>query len=256
MIVDLERSWSKYARCAGMDTDIFFTDHAEAALHSPSRKVQAAWDKAKMICRDCPVRVQCARDHLGEKDGVWGGLDPAQRYKLRYKHGQNIHRLEGPVKEEYARLAKELREGYSPNDIARIMGVSPKVVRYLLDWTNDGNPSVEEVVEGEPEQVATVTEIPRKPVPWPSKPPLDGDAWVRYGRVVVRGYYLGETEDGEWVFLKVPLSKEYSSAWFKVADVKLIRDMPKVVRQRGGETSRIYGTPISTRKPEPGAKAG
>lgn len=232
-----------------MDTDIFFTDHAEAALKTPSRKVQAAWDRAKMICRDCPVRVQCARDHLGEKDGVWGGLDPAQRYALRYRHGQNVHRLTGPVKTEYASLAKELRATYGPNDISRIMGVSPKVVRYLLEWEAEEVPAEE---QGEPEEIASVTEITKptaKPVAWPPKPPLDGDAWVRYGRVVVRGFYLGETEDGAWMLMKVPLSKEYSSAWFKSEDVRLVRPVAKVVRRRAGGVSRIYGTPIST-KPE------
>lgn len=255
MIVDLDREWIKHARCAGMDPEIFFTDHAEAALQHPTRKVQAAWNKAKMICRECPVRLQCARDHLGEKEGVWGGLDPAQRYALRYRHGQNVHRLSGPVKEEYARLAQELRHTYGPNDIGRIMGVSPKVVRYLLDW----EPEETEAPEGEPEQVASVTEITAveaKPVEWPSKAPAEGDAWIWYGRTVIHGFYLGETEDGEWLFMRAALSKEYSTAWFKRADVKLLRDMPKVIKHRAGETSRIYGTPISTRKPEARAAAG
>jgi hypothetical protein len=205
------------------------------------------------------VRVECARDNLGEKEGVWGGLDPAQRYALRYRHGQNVHRLTGPLKKSYADLARELRVTYGPNDISRIMGISPKVVRYLLAWEPSEEETEAPVASEEAEEVASVTEITERasrPVPFPAKPPVDGDAWVRYGRVVIRGFYLGETEDGEWFLMKVPLSKEYSAAWFKRADVKPVRDIAKVIKHRAGETSRIYGTTISNRKSEARAEAG
>lgn len=135
MIVDLTRRWLPRAKCAGMGTDTFFTDHSPGALTAPGPKLQAAWDKAKKICSECPVWKECARDCLGEQEGVWGGLDPAQRYQIRYNHGVKVRALSGPLKVEYAKLAYDLNEdGYPWYEVARIIGVSQQVARYLSHW--------------------------------------------------------------------------------------------------------------------------
>lgn len=38
---------------------------------------------AKALCRDCPLRLQCLEAGMEEEFGVWGGLDPAQRRRIR-----------------------------------------------------------------------------------------------------------------------------------------------------------------------------
>lgn len=134
MIVDLSRKWLPLARCKGMDVEGFFAPHA-ANLKTPSRKLRKAWDEAKAVCAQCPVQHACARDHLGEIDGIWGGLDPLQRKELRWTHSQRIKRMDGPLKEEYARLAWSLHEQqYTVVDIARIIGIGRNTASYLCDW--------------------------------------------------------------------------------------------------------------------------
>lgn len=134
MIIDLARRWTPRARCAGMDVEGFFVSHAPN-LRNPSRKLRLAWEEAKAVCEQCPVKRQCARDHLGEIEGVWGGLDPLQRKDLRALHSQRVKRLTGPLKDEYARLAWHLHErGYTIVDIGRIVGIGRNTASHLCDW--------------------------------------------------------------------------------------------------------------------------
>jgi WhiB family transcriptional regulator, redox-sensing transcriptional regulator len=69
-------NWQELAKCRGADVEIFF---------EPS-----TFDIAKMICKDCPVTMQCLRygiaqdaDSWGGLNGVWGGLTPDERIRLR-----------------------------------------------------------------------------------------------------------------------------------------------------------------------------
>lgn len=140
MIVDLSKRWMERGTmaCRGRDPELFFTDHSVNALTNPTKKLQRHWDRAKRICHTCPVMRECARDNLGEIDGVWGGLDPAQRQVLRSVHSEHVHNLDGPRKEEYAKLAQRMRERQVPSyEIARVMGISIPTVAYLADWWND-----------------------------------------------------------------------------------------------------------------------
>lgn len=226
-----------------MTTASFFVDHGPAQYKRPGRKLLEAWSRAKEICEFCPVRLECARDSLGEHEGVWGGLDPAERSVLRKLHSVQVRRMDGDDKQEYAELAHRLRNGfkYQTRDVSRIMGVTEGTVAYLVDWYND-------YLASQPKETAEVVtlELPDAPLrPWPVKDPENGDAWVRYAGGVVRGYYLGQTEDGAWFFMKAALSKEDSSAWFKAQDVQMRRTMPRNVRRRVGNESRIYGTSLS-----------
>lgn len=60
------QEWSERAACAGHDLDVFFAS-------SP--------DRAKAICRRCPVRAECLYDALTHDtpSGVWGGLTISER---------------------------------------------------------------------------------------------------------------------------------------------------------------------------------
>lgn len=113
---------------------MFFVDHGPASYEEPTPKVQAAWDHAKAVCVDCPVMVQCARDCLGEVDGVWGGMDPAERLTARRKLGERLRLTTGRVKEEYARLAYELHERLGYTEAARLVGVNVSTAKYLVGW--------------------------------------------------------------------------------------------------------------------------
>lgn len=70
--------WRARAACRDADPDLFFP----AGTTGPAAG-QAA--EAKRVCAGCPVRRACldwAMTHH-EKDGVWGGLDEAERHRAR-----------------------------------------------------------------------------------------------------------------------------------------------------------------------------
>lgn len=62
------------ALCAQTDPELFFPERPGV---SPRL--------AKQICAGCPVRVECLEYALrnGERFGVWGGLSPKERARLR-----------------------------------------------------------------------------------------------------------------------------------------------------------------------------
>ncbi|MFE7273003.1 WhiB family transcriptional regulator [Streptomyces sp. NPDC057623] len=66
--------WADRAACRGYDLELFFSDAA--------RNVQ----RAKQICRMCPVREECLAETLraedGSRYGISGGLTPEERTEL------------------------------------------------------------------------------------------------------------------------------------------------------------------------------
>jgi len=67
--------WARRALCADADPEIFFRAHDDPAT------------EARRTCAQCPVRADCLQFALdaGERHGIWGGLDPAERTALRRK---------------------------------------------------------------------------------------------------------------------------------------------------------------------------
>jgi len=65
-------SWREWARCRGVDPEIFYPPEEDDAL------------EAKSICADCPVREVCLDYALSrrEKMGVWGGMTERERRAL------------------------------------------------------------------------------------------------------------------------------------------------------------------------------
>ena len=63
--------WTTHAACKGMDPDELFVRGA-------------AQNRAKLICRGCPVRTECLADALdnGIEFGVWGGMTERERRAL------------------------------------------------------------------------------------------------------------------------------------------------------------------------------
>ena len=71
-------NWHEDAGCRDADPDLFFPIGAGgAALRQ--------MEKAKRICRACPVQIQCLAWALenAATDGVWGGTTPDERRVIR-----------------------------------------------------------------------------------------------------------------------------------------------------------------------------
>lgn len=76
--------WRHRAACRDTaDPDLFFPE----GTTGPARRQTEA---AKAICATCAVKPQCLTWALamGERTGVWGGLDPAERATLPRHSGQ------------------------------------------------------------------------------------------------------------------------------------------------------------------------
>jgi WhiB family redox-sensing transcriptional regulator len=65
--------WRTQAACRGEGINTFYSPAAGSIAD------------AKKVCRGCPVRQQCLDDALrrGDRYGVWGGLTPRERARLR-----------------------------------------------------------------------------------------------------------------------------------------------------------------------------
>jgi WhiB family redox-sensing transcriptional regulator len=67
-------SWREFARCRGVDPEVFY----------PVSDDDADAEEAKSICAACPVREPCLEFALStrEKNGVWGGLTERERRRV------------------------------------------------------------------------------------------------------------------------------------------------------------------------------
>ena len=68
-----ERDWRELALCAQVDPELWFPESGQ-----PN-------GKAKLVCSWCDVKVECLAFALraNEQYGVWGGLSPDERRRLR-----------------------------------------------------------------------------------------------------------------------------------------------------------------------------
>jgi WhiB family redox-sensing transcriptional regulator len=69
--------WSHKAACLVVDPELFFPISPEGLGHAEA-------ERAKVVCRDCPVREPCLDYALstGQAYGVWGGTDPSERREI------------------------------------------------------------------------------------------------------------------------------------------------------------------------------
>ena len=68
-------AWRLRALCVGEDPELFF----------PLVETDTATERARAVCRRCPVLVAC-RDWAvrhGEADGIWGDTTASQRRAIR-----------------------------------------------------------------------------------------------------------------------------------------------------------------------------
>lgn len=67
------QDWRKRAACRDIPTEFFYPE-------GRGRDLALAREDAKTFCREqCPVLEQCREASRGERHGVWGGLDEADR---------------------------------------------------------------------------------------------------------------------------------------------------------------------------------
>lgn len=81
--------WQRDAACAGEDLALFFGAEGERGFERALRE-----RAVKRICARCPVREQCLQHALetGEEFGVWGGLAPWERNKIRRENRRETDR--------------------------------------------------------------------------------------------------------------------------------------------------------------------
>ncbi|MCA1569328.1 MAG: WhiB family transcriptional regulator [Chloroflexi bacterium] len=67
-------NWREHAACRGKDPAIWFPTRGDFELE----------ERAREVCRGCPVRPECREYALdaGEPMGIWGGLSERQREKI------------------------------------------------------------------------------------------------------------------------------------------------------------------------------
>ncbi|HVM12162.1 MAG TPA: WhiB family transcriptional regulator [Actinomycetota bacterium] len=79
-VSDWEMGWQYRASCRGEDAEMFFApNYFERKDEKDAREV-----RAKAICADCPVRVECLEYALRSREphGIWGGLNELERRAL------------------------------------------------------------------------------------------------------------------------------------------------------------------------------
>ncbi len=72
--------WMEQGACVGNDPDLWHPDDLGTGRHAAR-----AWAPARRVCRACEVRAECLRHalRLGIRSGMWGGLSPRERQRMR-----------------------------------------------------------------------------------------------------------------------------------------------------------------------------
>ncbi len=80
--------WQQDARCLGYPIEVFFPDDVRGQ-HLRRRE-----QRAKAICRDCPVRPACLRHALSvpEFHGIWGATTAGERTEVLGRGGRTATR--------------------------------------------------------------------------------------------------------------------------------------------------------------------
>ena len=74
--------WQMHGLCRGVDSSMFFHPDGERGRARAQRET-----RAKEMCRQCPVLMQC-RSHaltVAEPYGIWGGMSETER-ELHARH--------------------------------------------------------------------------------------------------------------------------------------------------------------------------
>ena len=71
-------NWRVRAVCRTEDPELFYPVSSSGHVYA------AQVERAKAVCRRCPVRAECLSEALASpQDGVWGGTTEAERRAIR-----------------------------------------------------------------------------------------------------------------------------------------------------------------------------
>jgi hypothetical protein len=106
-------SWQDRARCAGAGLELFFPDGGDTR-------------RAKAFCAGCKVWGDCLAYGLEEDHGVWGGLNRAERARLRRLRQRLTVAPHDPA--NTADIRRLLAVGLSPERLSEVAGLEVSVV--------------------------------------------------------------------------------------------------------------------------------
>jgi WhiB family transcriptional regulator, redox-sensing transcriptional regulator len=105
--------WQDRARCAGAGLELFFPDGGDTR-------------RAKAFCAGCQVWDQCLAYGLDEDHGVWGGLNRAERARLR-RLRQRLQAAPGDPANSVD-IRRLISVGLPPERLSEIAGLDVEVV--------------------------------------------------------------------------------------------------------------------------------
>jgi WhiB family redox-sensing transcriptional regulator len=108
-------SWQDNARCTGAGLNLFFPDGGDTR-------------RAKAFCSGCAVWGECLDYGLDEDHGVWGGLNRAERARLR-RLRQRLTVLPPADPANTADIRRLLSVGLAPERLSQVAGIDVEIIR-------------------------------------------------------------------------------------------------------------------------------
>ena len=129
--------WTTRAACKGTDPDELFVQGA-------------AQNRAKLICRGCPVRTECLADALdnGIEFGVWGGMTERERRALLRRR---------PDVTSWRELLEKARDSYERQGIDELVAAGEGVAARRQTGAGAGNEAGRSQLSRSREQLAHAT---------------------------------------------------------------------------------------------------
>lgn len=118
-----DTSWQQEARCAEVGSEIFFPETGDPSL------------AARKVCGGCEVREACLDYALktNQQHGIWGGLSPNQRARLRSGKPTARQLRDQKIVELHA-------QGHSSGSLATQFGLSERTIMRI---TNTRSPEIQ-----------------------------------------------------------------------------------------------------------------
>lgn len=122
--------WYRDAVCAQTDPEAFYPEKGGSTR------------EAKRVCMFCPVREACLQDAFDREEsfGVWGGLSPGERHRLRFPKPSRLGKPRVDLTPEQEQVAAVmLAAGATRNRVKVELGVSYHAVdRFVAKLNQNG----------------------------------------------------------------------------------------------------------------------
>jgi hypothetical protein len=189
---------------------------------TPGAEALARWEQAKEVCIECPVFLRCREANWGQEYGVFGGTDQHERHLHRRRLSRLLALKDDADRASmaayfHARHAGGL--GDSPEVIARATGYSSPSIKLMIS-------EHEALLDRQRRQAAAqAADAPLdewEDIPsFPTASPPRADGWVWYYGRAYAGHYMGQTEDGAYMRMKIKPARAQTVKWIPVAHVDL-----------------------------------